>query len=97
MRESRDERAPSAMWEAPAWAKEVAISRPMPRDAPTTKMLLFRGEGMERDEIAGKCRCGLGLSHHSRLILFNFPLRSSVNRRMYLGLRAYLVFPVVVA
>ena len=42
--DSRDERAPSAMWEAPACAKEVAMARLIPLDAPTTKTLLLRGE-----------------------------------------------------
>jgi hypothetical protein len=53
LRESRDERAPSAICEAPAWAKEVAMAKPMPRDAPTMKTLLLRGAGLERDEMAG--------------------------------------------
>jgi hypothetical protein len=51
--DSRDERAPSAMWEAPACAKEVAMARPIPLDAPTSKTLLLRGEGLETDEMAG--------------------------------------------
>ena len=50
--EVREERAPIAMWDAPAWAKDFAIDRPIPFEAPTTKTALFRG-GIERGEMAG--------------------------------------------
>jgi hypothetical protein len=40
------------MWDAPAWAKDFAIDRPIPFEAPTTKMALFR-VGIERGEMAG--------------------------------------------
>ena len=48
----RSERAPIAIWDAPAWAKDVAIARPMPRDAPAMKTDLLTA-GLERGEIAG--------------------------------------------
>jgi hypothetical protein len=50
--EVREERAPIAMWDAPAWAKDFAIDRPIPFEAPTTKTALFR-VGIERGEMAG--------------------------------------------
>jgi hypothetical protein len=51
--DSRDGRALSAMREAPACAKEVAMARPIPLDALTTKTLLLRGQGLETDEMVG--------------------------------------------
>lgn len=49
-----EERAPMAMWEAPARAKDFAIARPRPREAPTMNTaLLWAGAGVERGEMAG--------------------------------------------
>jgi hypothetical protein len=50
--ELSEDRAPIAILEAPACAKEVAIARPIPRDAPAMKTDLLLA-GLERGEIAG--------------------------------------------
>ena len=46
------ERAPSAIFDAPAWAKALEIERPMPLDAPTMKTALFSG-AIDSEEMAG--------------------------------------------